>query len=107
MTYQLAVNRWASENRSSFYWHYRPIRALNLCHAVTPIERWSGGAPTPRPDLFALRDGQADSGPPTLSLPQRWGELTLRPAFHPYPAETRVNTRRQPLVVSDLLEEMR
>src|SRR5262249_40372773 len=33
-------------------------------------------------------------------------ELTLRPAFPPYPAEARVNTRRQPLVVSDPLEEI-
>jgi hypothetical protein len=32
-------------------------------------------------------------------------ELTLRPAFPPYPAEAWVNTRRQSLVVSDPLEE--
>jgi hypothetical protein len=41
-----------------------------------------------------------------ISLPTRCVELTLRPAFHPYPAEARVNTVRQPLGVSYPLEEI-
>ena len=43
---------------------------------------------------------------PSFSRLRAACELTLRPAFPPYPAEARVNTRRQPLVVSDPLEEI-
>jgi len=61
---------------------------------------------TPWPDQCALLDGQAGRRLPALFLPKRHLELTPRPAFHPYPAEAWVNTRGQPLVVSDPLEEI-